>query len=62
MIKTETLQQIDVHECELTTRYLLCHDAIFHRNSNTIGSDKQMTPLSFVDEQMTMKKLKSKIT
>ena len=58
--KTKTFQQIDIKECELTTRYLLCQDAIFHRIIDTTGSDIQRVPLSYVDEQMTMKKLQRK--
>ena len=60
--KKKTFQQIDMQECELTTRYLLCQDAIFHRNIDTTGSDIQRTPLSYIDEQMTMKKYKVKIS
>ena len=33
--KTKTFQQIDIKECELSTRYLLCPDAIFQRNIDT---------------------------
>ena len=51
--KTKTFQQFDIQECELTTRHLLCQNAIFQYT----GSDIQRRPLSYVDEQMTMKKL-----
>ena len=33
-------------------------DAVFHRIINTTGSDKQRTPFSYVDEQMTTKTYK----
>ena len=49
-----------MQECELTTRYLLCQDVIFHRNINITDRDIQRTPLSYVDEQMTMIKLQKK--
>ena len=48
--KTETFHQIDIQECELTTRYLLCQDAVFHRNINTTDRDILKTPLSYVGE------------
>ena len=46
--KTKTFQQIDIQECELTTRHLLCQDAIFHRIIDAIGSDTQRTPISHI--------------
>ena len=57
MIKKETFQQIDIKECELTTRYLLCQDAILHRIIHTTGKDIQRM-LSV----MQMDKFNDKIT
>ena len=58
--KTKTFQQIDMQECELTARHLLCHDTIFHRIIDTTCNDIQRIPLTYVEEQMTMKKLQRK--
>ena len=52
--KMKMVQQMSVCQCELSMRFLLCQDTIFHRIPIPSDIETQRTPPNYVDNQLVL--------
>ena len=49
------MQEISAHECELSMRFLLCQDVIFHRIPTHLDIETQITSPRYVEKLVSSK-------
>ena len=52
--KSKQMQQISMYEYELSMKFLLCQDAIFHRIPTPLDIELQRTPPKYVESQVVL--------